>query len=191
MTESGPVDTMTFASAQLLNAKSNGFFPVDHPDVERALRAATSKIRKRARWHIWPVMTKTVRLNGPGTKILQLPAMHLTEVASIVELGKTINLSRLDIGYDDGQIGGRFWTDRLGAITATFTAGYEEIPDELEGLVLEMTARALGSPLGAIREQTLSSNVTWSATAPNVAGGTVILDHEFADVDEYRYPGAS
>ena len=49
-----------------------------------------------------------------------------------------------------------------------------------------MAARSLGSPLGAVREQSLTSSITWSQAAFNVAGGTFILEHERQTIAPYR-----
>ncbi|PPG36329.1 hypothetical protein [Rathayibacter sp. AY2B5] len=175
-----------FATKEQMAARSLGAITAtSHPYLDTALAAASALIREHCGWHIAKVEELQVRLDGPGGDLLVLPTLRLVDLVSIVERGTTVDIATLDVS-GLGLIRGRRWTDRFGGIVATFTHGYDEVPATVADLTLQIAARALGSPLGIVREQTLSASVTWSTTAAGVAGGTVLLPHEQEQLATYR-----
>lgn len=174
-----------------LVTRAQGYFSGDDPDVRREIASATRKIRNRAGWHIAATRedTRTLRIRRDGTA--WLPTLHLVELISVTEDGNAIPLD--DLGYElahddelvDGQLHRRSWSTRPGAVVATFRHGFVEVPNDLQTLCMQMASRALMGRLGVVREQTLSSSIVHSATAPGVAGGNVILPSEQVTVDAY------
>lgn len=175
-----------FASKEQMAARSLGAITAtSHTYLDAALDAASALIREHCGWHIAEVEEQTVRLDGPGSALLVLPTLRLVDLASVVELGQAVDVAALDVS-GLGLVRGRRWTDRFGCIVATFTHGFAEVPATVADLTLQIASRALGSPLGIVREQTLSASVTWSTTAAGVAGGTVLLPHEQDQLAPYR-----
>lgn len=187
-----PIITSPFASPEELAAKSKGRIPEDDPDAEGALTAASQRIRDYAGWHIWPQVSEVIHLNGPGLRELFLPTLFLASITSITDDGETVTVADLDYNVGkltDGIIDGRCWSTKRGAVVATIVHGHPVVPAGLRYLTMQMAARALGSPLGATKEASLSSSVSWSLTGTQKAGGVVLLDDEHAEIDAYRIPG--
>jgi hypothetical protein len=181
-------DRDRFASPAQLAAKSDGNIDVAHPDIGRALEAATAAIQDAAGWHIAPIRQQTMRLTARGPLLL-LPTLRLTELVSVTNGGTAVRLDDIDYGLfetGDGLLAYGGWTQRRGGITATFEHGYPRVPAALEDLCMIMAARSMGSPLGVTNERSLASSVTWSQAASNIAGGTFIAEHEQANIDPYR-----
>jgi hypothetical protein len=182
-----------FASVGELVQKSQGRITAENTDILRELKAASQKIRNYTRWHVWPQVTDTIRTTGDGTCLLLLPTLYLESITSITDDGTTVIVADLDYFTDeftDGVIErDTYWSTRRAAITATIVHGYTECPEEIKDLTLQIAARALGSPLGATKEQAGAVSVSWSLTGAQTAGGTVILDQEQAELDTYRIPG--
>ena len=168
-----------FATKEQMEQRSQGAITVSsHPFLETELAAATDLIRRRCGWHIAKVETLQFRKAWASVDSVLLPAMQIGAISAVTINGTVWEadaLTTVEVDPDTGitNLYGR-------TVDITYTAGYTEVPTELVTLTLQIAARALGSPLGAVREQTLVSNVLWSATAPGVAGGSVILPHEEA-----------
>lgn len=171
-----------FATAQQMQDRSQGAITTaTHPFLDAALKAASKKIRDYCRWHIATAQALTYKRRGRDLIDVWLPAMQITEISAVTIDGTTWDADALTTVEFDPDTG---WTNLRGRIVEVgYTAGYAEVPDELVDLTLMIASRALGSPLGAVREQTLVSSITWSQAGFNVAGGTVLLAHEKTDLD--------
>jgi hypothetical protein len=175
-----------FASAQQMADRSQGAITADtHPFLDSALKAASKKIRDYCRWHIATTQDLTYKRRGPAPIDVWLPAMQITAITAVTIDGTTWDADALAGVEFDPDTG---WTNLRGRIIdVSYTAGYAAVPGDIVDLTLMVASRALGSPLGAVREQTLVSSVTWSQAGFNVAGGTVLLSHEKDDLkDTYR-----
>lgn len=114
--------------------------PADLPAAVRArfaddtaALAAINEVLVAARrycgWHVSPVRAnEVIELDGPGGHVLSLPTLCLNSVASVTELGASVDVSKLDRSRRKGTLTKPFghWTCRDGAITATITHGYTE-----------------------------------------------------------------
>lgn len=180
MAESDP-----FATAQQMADRSGGAIPADHPFLAVALGAATREIRKFCRWHIAPSRTETAKLAATYGRPLWLPSAHVTDIASIDNGGTPLTITNVDWS-ESGEIGYAHWVTGRRTVEVTFTHGYPTVPDDLVDLTLQVAARALGSPLGIVREQAGAVSVTYSQAGFNIAGGTVLLEHERRQLAEYR-----
>jgi hypothetical protein len=175
-----------FASASQMADRSDGAIPSDRPFLDFALAAATEAIRSEVGWRIAPQATETFTLDGDGSNLLMLPTGKLVALVAITENGLPVDTSDVSVSASGMLWRNRLWADGFGTITVTITHGYADVPPAVADLTLQIAARALGSPLGVLREQSLASSVTWSTTATGVAGGTVILDHEKDQLAPYR-----
>ena len=124
------------------------------------LLAASAAVRRWAGWHITPVVTDTVTVNGHGGHGLNLPTMRLVELVEVVERrrGKgqvwtPVDLDPLTTGVEAAAAGYLYrdqcWPARLAGVRVTMRHGYEpdEVP-ELASLVAVMVARGLVNPTG-------------------------------------------
>lgn len=157
-------------------------------DPALLLAAAEAAVRAYCGWHIAPVRTEDVVVNGSGGQVLGLPTMLLETVNTITEDGATVAVSDVSwsrVGYLHRT---QPWTSSLRGVTANITHGYDDVPAEVRAVVLSVAARAVVSPDGVVRQQVGGVSVTFSQNGFNVAGGVALLDHERAALDRYRLP---
>lgn len=176
-----------FATPEQMEARTQGAIPATRPFLEEDLKAATQRIRNHCGWHIAESVTEHVVLNGQSGRELFLPTTHLTSLDGATIDGRVIDLVLHPIQWSESGVLWRdHWAWGYRSIDVQITHGFAEVPADIVSLTLQMTARALSSPLGAVREQTLTSSVTWSQPGFNVAGGMTLLDNEIDALAEYR-----
>jgi hypothetical protein len=177
----------TFATEAQMAERSKGAIPADRPFLLTELKAATNLIRNHCGWHIAGEVTDHAIFDGVAGRRIFLPTIHVTALVSVTLDGVTLDLDTDDLQWSQsGEVWRPSWSGNFRSIDVEFTHGFENIPDDLIDLTCQIAARALMSPTGAVREQTLSSSVTWSQPGFNVAGGLVLLDHEKDALAEYR-----
>ena len=158
-------------------------------DPTLLLAAAEAAVRAYCGWHIAPVRTDTVTVDGSGAQVLPLPTMALRNVESVDENGQPVTLADMQwsaSGFLHRPVG---WTSNLRGVEVTFSHGYDDVPLEVQAVVLSVAARAAASPDGITRTQVGSVSVSFSQSATNVAGGVALLDHERDVLDRYRLSG--
>lgn len=74
------------------------------PDVVRALNAAKRRCRNYCGWHVSPVQTDTVVLNGAGDFYLFLPTLKLVSVTSVTENGVALDPADWEVAANVGAI---------------------------------------------------------------------------------------
>jgi hypothetical protein len=176
-----------------VEAFTKGKLKADDLRVTRALAAVSRSIRRRAGWHIFPVVNAhTLVLDGPGGTVLSLPTLKLVNLVALTEAGTVLDpLVDVDVSRETGlvkKVDGSLWTTRYGQVVATMDHGEEEVP-ELADLTVRLAARGLASPMGATREQAGALSVNWSMTTQGVAAGITPAADERALMDSYRLTG--
>lgn len=186
-------DIPPLASPAQVEAYTKGKIKADDARVPDALAAVSRSIRRRAGWHITPVVTgHAVVLDGPGGAVLALPTFKLVTLTSITDDETVIDpAADLRISKETGLLkkrdGGR-WSSHYGSIAVVMDHGYEDAPD-LANLALKLVARGLASPMGATREQAGALSVNWSMTTQGVVGGIVPTADERSLMDLYVLTG--
>lgn len=181
-----PTTSTAFASAKQMAERTDGVIAEDHPFLDYALDVATRMIRDHCGWVVGSVTTETLHLDGPGSRLLVLPTLRIVEVTAVRQDDVPIDMATVRVSRGSGMLRTSSpLSDEFGAIEVDLRHGYDVVPEPIVDLTLQMAARALGSPLGVVREQSLVANITWSTTAAGVAGGTVIMDHELAALAPY------
>lgn len=184
--DGAPAKETPFASAQQMVERTDGVIPADRPFLDYALTVATRMIRDRCGWFVGPVTAETLHLDGPGSNLLVLPTLRIVQVSAVRQDGVALDMSTVRVSRETGMLRAASpLSDEFGAIEVDLRHGYDVVPEPIVDLTLQMAARALGSPLGVVREQSLVANITWSTTAAGVAGGTVVLEHELAALAPY------
>lgn len=168
------------------SAGTGGKIPENDPRIPALLDGATRGIRRYCGWHIAPVVTETMTLDGPGGSLLRLPTLNLVEIVSMTERGIELDVDALEWSAK-GLVRRRRgrWTDRFRGVVAEVEHGYEDAAD-VRQIIQQVVGNALASPLGATREQVGAFSVTWGTTAPGVAGGMSLLARDLATLDLYR-----
>lgn len=181
-----PTTSTAFASAAQMAERTDDVIAEDHPFLDYALDVATRMIRDHCGWVVGPVTTDTLHLDGPGSRLLVLPTLRIVEVTAVRQDDVPLDMATVRVSRGSGMLRtAATLSDEFGAIEVDLRHGYDTVPEPIVDLTLQMAARALGSPLGVVREQSLVANITWSTTAAGVAGGTVIMDHELAALAPY------
>lgn len=163
-------DGGTFASAELMEQRSQGAITTTtHPYLQSELNAATQDIRDFCRWHVAPLREVTHKRRGRFVEDVWLPAMQIASVDAVTIDGVVWDAEHLATVEFDEDTG---WTNLRGrAVEVKFTAGYTDVPANIETITLELAAAALGTSLGFTREQAGSVSVTYGR-----AGGGVDED---------------
>jgi hypothetical protein len=172
-----------FATKEQMEERTDGLIPKTRPFIDTALAAASQAIRNHCGWHIAPVV-EHVQYAG-GRDVVFLPTRRIATLVSVVNDGTVLDAGSLDFDEETGQVFGPRWSSRRRGLVITYTHGLNNVPPLIADLTLQIAARALGSPLGIIREQSLASSITWTATAAGVAGGTVLMEHEREQLASY------
>jgi hypothetical protein len=121
----------------------------DDPETIRLLSAALVAARRWCGWHVTPVQTDTLVLDGPGGRVLRLPTLALESITSIDDDGTVCVPADLYIssnGVVSKRTRGR-WSRHFGSITATFIHGIDSAPD-FDAAVLSLVDRESVAPTG-------------------------------------------
>lgn len=107
-------------------------------EVQKLLDAALLAARRHCGWHVSPVMVgDEVVVDGPGSRILNLPTRKIVEMIDITENERPLDLGniRWSAGGPPGALSrpvsvrknsGGFWSTWYQGITVTMSHGYTE-----------------------------------------------------------------
>lgn len=107
---------------------------VDDDAAQAALDAVLAAARRYCGWHVSPVKTgDVITLDGPGSSAVELPTRKLVTITSVVELGTTLDLTKVDSstgGRSSAVVlrkrSGGWWSCRYRSIVVTMTHGFTE-----------------------------------------------------------------
>lgn len=99
--------------------------------------ATVAEVRASCGWHIAPSVEETVTVDGPGTHLLVLPTLHLTDLTDVTDDGSAVTSPEWS---RTGMVRRPFgcWTHKFRGVTATMTHGYDEWPADLLAVMAEM-----------------------------------------------------
>lgn len=182
---------------QLAGYMKRGFDDADAYTVQLLLDGTTAAVVEYCGWHIAPVLTESVSVDGTGTTIQTLPTLNLLSLDSVDENGLHLDVDRIDWsanGLLEKRSGG-LWTARRRGVIAEITHGYETTPSWLTTLICAAAGRAFSSPLGIISEQSGGESITYTApralSAAAPTGTVALLDFEMRMLDRIRVPLAA
>jgi hypothetical protein len=158
-------------------------------DPAQDLAAAEAAVRKYCGWHIAPVITQDLVLDGSGTASLFIKSLRVVDITAAECDGVTLDPATLEWSEAGFVRASCRWPDKLRAVKLTVRHGFDEAPDVV-AIVRAIAARASASPTGVVREQAGAVSLSMSLTAPGVSGGVVLMDHERRMLDNYRIGGA-
>jgi hypothetical protein len=156
----------------------------DDPDTARQLEIALAAVRHYCGWHITPVLTEDIILDGPGGKLLTLPTLNVKAVNSVTELGSLIPAGDLTWSANGRLVkrSAQTWTDEFRGITVNITHGYDSLPD-LETVVLSSIERGGFSAGGSMVEAI--GPFKYGAVSASEAGPSFTMSERFI-LDRYR-----
>lgn len=168
------------------------------------LKAALTAARRECGWHVCPVKTETVIIDGPDSRILNLPTRKLNAVASVEEDGVSLNVSNLrwSAGGPPGllsrpcsmrKVGRGWWTPEYQGVEITMTHGYTEAEAaDWRHAVLSMVDQIGMVLTGGISQDMLVrktvDDVTYGYANPFAAAADDALYSVNTILDDYRLP---
>ena len=130
--------------------------------------AAEQVIRSYCGWHIAPLITEELVLDGNGERRMLLPTGQLIDVESLVIDGVLVT----DFGFSrDGwlELYSGVFPRKASSVSVVIEHGYDYVP-ALEHIVSSMVARAAMSPGGNVVSQRAGSQaVTFASAGGEVA----------------------
>lgn len=149
--------------------------------------AAMGAIRRYCGWHIAPVISQTLILDGSGRQVLLLPTLRLKSVEAVKEHGRAVPLDGIEWSHKGILRRRTRWTDRLRGVEVSLHHGFDDTP-QLSALVVSVAERARASPAGVVSESAGAVNIRFSTFGSGAAGAVALMEHEYALLDQYRLP---
>lgn len=122
--------------AELTSADVDEFIGGDDPEL--AVNAALAAARRFVGWHVSPVITETVIIDGPDSRILNLPTRKVVTMIGVTEDGIDLDLDTLSwsAGGPPESLGRPcsmrkrsrgWWTDEYQGIEVEMEHGYTDV----------------------------------------------------------------
>lgn len=114
---------------------------------------ASAWIRAYCGWHIYPSQQDTLTLDTFGGQLLLLPTLHMTALGAIVLTADTSTVDPATLSWSQtGALAYRptagvfpvavpCWPIGLRTVSATFTHGYDEVPDAIKAVAVGVAKR--------------------------------------------------
>lgn len=141
--------------------------------------AATQAIRDYCGWHVAPVITDTLTLDGTGTDTVLLPSRRVTAVESVTVDGHELAATAYEWSAD-GLLRRRHgcWPDRYRALTVELKHGFEDA-SVLSTVVASIVARIRMDPSGMLASQSAGTQrVSFGGRLASGGGGVGLLGTE-------------
>lgn len=173
---------------------------VDSAKAELLLRIASDEVRAYTGRLFDEVLDDEVILAGKGAPSLILPDAPVTDVAEVLEAQGTddeLALDGPDAASPDYQwteegflrrVDGNVFARNLRWYKVTYSHGYAELPADVLGVVLKVAGRALDTPEGGQKQETIGR---YSYTAEGEAAGVGLLEADRNKLAYLRITGRS
>lgn len=159
-----------------------------YPELVPGEYAATAAIRNYCGWHIAPVVTEVLTVNGSGSTSLVLPTLRIADITSVEEDGQVLDADAYEWSAD-GWLRKHCWTRRLRGVKVSLSHGYDDCPGEIEALIKSLAANS-GVPVRAA-SVTIGPFSASGITEQGMAGPIAIGAYEAGILNKYRRPGLS
>lgn len=150
------------------------------------LNAANQAIRTECGWHVAPIITEELVLDGPGGTALLVPSKRVRSIISAVSDGRDVTAD-VKFSRRAGVLTlASGWSCDVGSIELTIEHGYaiEEV-DDVAALVVTLTKRAATS--GSIVQQSIgSASVKLAVGRDGSVPGVPLLESEKTILDAHR-----
>lgn len=151
----------------------------DDPAALQALDIASSSVRAYCGHHVSLATDDVAVLDGTGTAVILLPAIPISEVASVSVNDVELTEERYrwsSKGFIMRQDGLTFPSSPQ-SVQVTYTHGWAEIPPAIVGVVVSLAGRMLDGSAGIKQESLGSYSVTYASPTPTLqAAETMALD---------------
>jgi hypothetical protein len=165
----------------------------DDEDTARMLAAALLAARRAVGWHVSPVLTdQEITLDGPGSRILWLPARKVTALTSVFEDEVELDVDDLSLSAGSGPYrvrplalrkkSGRWWTCNYGGIVVTMDFGFTETEAaDWRQAILQMVDQ-MGMATAGFSEMNLSRKTVDDVTYQWANPYTAMADEQIGSV---------
>lgn len=112
------------------------------PDAALLLKAATAEVRRECGWHVTPILTETLTLNGSGGRELRIPSGRIRAVTEVLNDGTDVTA---DIEHSQAGVLrlATCWTHKLGGVQITLEHGWAEWEAaDVAGVVAAIASRS-------------------------------------------------
>lgn len=161
------------------------------PDIADLLVAASAVVRSWCRWHVWPEMSETLVLDGPGRDLLVLPTKRVSAITAVSETARGAGQSPVTVDPDadlewsaDGLVwrhDRKCWTARARGVSVTFTHGLAELPEDVSQVAMSLASRSKSNPTRLVQVTVGSRSEAYGST-----GGGVLYQDEMQVLAPYR-----
>lgn len=160
------------------------------PATSELIEAASKVVRNACRWHVWPQVSETLTLDGPGGDLLMLPTKHVETITAVTVTPRGKGQSPVLVDVDDLEWSAaglvwwhdrRCWTSRARGISVAMTHGLDQRPADLAQVTLSLAARSKSNP-----KRLTQIAVGSRSEAYGSAGGGVLYADELDQLAPYR-----
>lgn len=157
-------DMPPIITAEEFNAMTGGQY-ADDPRLASALAAVSGLVRMAARWHIAPNLECTYTTGGDG-RIIKLPALAVTGVGSVTELGQELQPGQYEWRREGllRRCGWRAWPRPWNSVQVTYNAGFETIPAEIADMCVSRVLAEVSLPIGIKSESAGGVSISYGDT---------------------------
>ena len=163
---------------------------------EEARAQAEAEVRAYCGWHITPLATETLTVDGSGNCSQMLPTLHLISVTAVTNDGDDLTVglgpnSEVEWSHN-GYLRFNTWnrrrkfTQRLQGVTAAVVHGYADWPLDLLAVVRRLTQRALDGDAAGILAQV--GQVRYATASDGLPATGTLTDLDRNVLDRYRLP---
>lgn len=196
---------------QMVAEATGGMVDADTPGLVDVIEGVVSAVRRWCGWHVWPVRTETVTLDGPDTRSLQLPTLRLLGVEDVILAGEPVDADAytwsqrgwLTRQYPRSMYKGLlnlsrgFFSDLYGtdprwpagdrAVVVTMQHGFDTAPDVVR-IVCSSIARITANPasLSSLRVGERQESYSTAGIAGGLGG--LVYASDFTTLALYRLP---
>lgn len=111
-----------------VQAYTKGRLLASDAEVTRALNAALARVRRYCGWHVSPVRTQTITLDGTGAPLLFLPTMKVVTITAITEDGDALVVADIKESVRAPGVlikeNWAYWSCEFESITVALQHGY-------------------------------------------------------------------
>jgi hypothetical protein len=161
------------------------------PGVDsEAWRAACEAARSYCGWHVAPMVSETVTMDGSGTNVLFLPTLHMVELVAV-----SLDTYPLDVAATDTYDWSTYGTlrlysdvfpDRKGGIVIEMLHGFDSCPTDLLAAIETVARRSMMIPSGAGYVVAGPFSMQIPESAQSGVTGFTAMQREV--LDRYRIP---
>ncbi len=133
------------------------------PFSARAIASASTSVRNDCRWHVAPVITETVTVDGCLSRLLLLPTLRLVSVTAVRILDDTETawmpvtgwrIAKAEAGMLYRAVG---WNHGPASIQVDMTHGYAQTPADLLPVIAARCQRNLADSILTQRSETVGT----------------------------------